>query len=74
MKTLEEFLDMMNEKIEAEPESKQEKVRKMYNDWLDIYEMARQLCYGKVVMQNILNARNLVHTENILIDARRKCS
>jgi len=74
MTNLEDLIKREREKISKLPKDAQAKAITNLNDWLKSYSTAKQLCYEKSVLDKILNARNCIHAENILIDARRKCS
>ena len=73
MRTLEEFLTEQNNRIKEMPSECQLNERRKLYDWINTYEAARQLEYGNNVLEKILNARNHIHANNILIDARRAC-
>lgn len=69
--TLQTFIENEKDRIEKLPENEKEKATNDLRDWVQSYQIAKQLGYGKGVLEKILNAKNYTQVLNIMIDARR---
>lgn len=70
-KSLTNLIESEKDRIEKLPTNEREKATNDLRDWIQSYHIAKQLGYGKGVLEKILNAKNYTQVLNIMIEARR---